>query len=59
MPTINKTHTFDSSQTVITVGEKNIRFPFDTEEPVFSLYDINENCLKANGVKIKRLDDMT
>lgn len=59
IPTIKKSHTFDSSQTVITVGENNMRFPFDTEEPIFSLFETNANCLKVTGGKIKRLEDMT
>ena len=49
---LNKNHTFDSRQTVITVGPNNMRFPFDTGEHIFSLSDANQNCLKANGIKI-------
>ena len=47
--TVNKNHTFDSRQTVITVGPNNTRFPFDTEEYIFGLNDINQNSLKATG----------
>ena len=49
---LNKNHTFDSRQTVITVGPNKHRFPFDTEEHIFSLSDVNQNCLKANNIKI-------
>ena len=45
--TVNKKHTFDSRQTVITVGPNNIRYPFDTEEYIFSLGDLNDDTLKA------------
>ena len=38
---------------MITVGPNNIRHPFDTEEPIFSLYDCNLACQKAQGEKIK------
>ena len=51
---MTKNHTFDSRQTVITVGPNKMRFPFDTEEQIFSMFDINPNCLKARGEKLKR-----
>ena len=51
--TVNKKHTFDSRQTVITVGPNNIRYPFDTEEYIFSLGDLNDDTLKAQGLKMK------
>jgi len=53
---VNKNHVFDSRQTVITVGPNNIRYPFDTEEAIFSMSDRNPECLKAqagNTGKIK------
>lgn len=52
--TVNKSHTFDSRQTVVTVGPNNSRFPFDTEDPLFAMSDINVACLKAQGQKIKQ-----
>ena len=52
--TVSKNHTFDSRQTVITVGPNNTRFPFDTEEFIFMLSDMNPACLKAQqGEKMK------
>ena len=52
-PVVSKNHVFDSKQTVITVGPKNTRFPFDTEEHIYALSDVNAECLKAQGVKLK------
>ena len=51
--TVNKTHVFDSRQTVITVGQNNFRYPFDTEDSIFSLFESNPACQKAQGQKIK------
>ena len=47
-------HTFDSRQTVITVGPNNMRYPFDTEEAIFRLSSMNDACYttQRNG-KIK------
>ena len=51
---VNKNHTFDSRQTVITVGPNNMRYPFDTEEAIFRLSSMNDACYttQRNG-KIK------
>ena len=51
---VNRNHVFDSRQTVITVGPKNMRYPFDTEEDVFAMSSPHSECLKnANSGKIK------
>ena len=50
---VNNNHVFDSSQTKITVGPQNMRYPFDTEESIFFLYDRNPDCLRAKGQKVK------
>ena len=55
---LTKKHTFDSRQTVITVGPDNLRFPFDTEEHIFTLRDANQNCLKANGIKTIKIQNV-
>ena len=55
---LNKNHTFDSRQTVITVGPDNLRFPFDTEEHIFTLRDANQKCLKANGIKTIKIQNV-
>lgn len=46
---VNRNHVFDSRQTVITVGPKNNRYPFDTEEEVFSMSSPHPDCLKNTG----------
>lgn len=51
--TVNRNHVFDSRQTVITVGPNNYRFPFDTEELIFALDDVNPKSLKAQAIKFK------
>ena len=49
-------HIFDSQKAMITVGPKNKRFPFDTNEEIFDLSQPNQDCAKVLGVKIKDLD---
>ena len=50
---MNKTHAFDSRQTVITVGPAKLRYPFTTEEYIFALSDLNRNSFRAQGIKLK------
>ena len=47
---VSRKHAFDSKNSVIIVGDNNTKYPFDTEEPIYALSDINRKCLKAKGV---------
>ena len=53
---INREHVFDSKRTFIKVGNLNKRFPFDTQEPIFELYQAHPRSLTAQGLKIKDVD---
>ena len=49
---VSRKHAFDSKNSVIIVGDNNTKYPFDTEEPIYALSDINKKCLKAKGVQL-------
>ena len=42
-----KQHIFDSQKAEITVGEDNVRFPFDSTQMIFDLYEPHPETMKA------------
>ena len=49
-PVVSKKHQFDSRHTVITVGQEGHRYPYSTEDFIFSLDDLNPDTLRAQGL---------
>lgn len=50
---IQRDQVFDSQKSEIRVGPDNLKFDFDMQDPIFELCQINKNCLKRQGKKIK------